>query len=162
MLLRVPAPRVHYCGRGGDGVPALDTTTMAEAMASLVTSGAGAGDPAASTGPTAGAPPSLPHMAAAITSMGADDNVVEEPEVIMGHPDLRAPGTVSLSKMMGMTHLALNQAHDVLHWESEDINEEQLLSVWISLLKKRTTSKKEKAEARQKSLDVMEVIYSRR
>jgi hypothetical protein len=101
-------------------------------------------------------------MAAAITSMGADDNVVEEPEVIMGHPDLRAPGTVSLSKMMGMTHLALNQAHDVLHWESEDINEEQLLSVWISLLKKRTTSKKEKAEARQKSLDVMEVIYSRR
>jgi hypothetical protein len=34
--------------------------------------------------------------------------------------------------------------------------------VWVSLLKQRTTSEKEKAEARQKRLDVMEVLYSRR
>jgi hypothetical protein len=37
----------------------------------------------------------------------------------------------------------------VLHREREDINEEQLcLSVWVSLLKQRTTSEKEKAEVR--------------
>jgi hypothetical protein len=32
--------------------------------------------------------------------MGADDNVVEEPEVIMGHLSLMALGTVSLSEVM--------------------------------------------------------------
>jgi hypothetical protein len=67
--------------------------------------------------------------------MGADDNVVEEPKVIMGHPGLRALGIVSLSKAMGTTHFMLNQAHDVLRQEREDINEERLrLSVWLSLL----------------------------
>jgi hypothetical protein len=34
--------------------------------------------------------------------------------------------------------------------------------VWISLLKQLTTYEKEKAEARQKRLDVMEVLYNRR
>jgi hypothetical protein len=75
-------------------------------------------------------------MADATTSTGADDNIVEEPEVIMGLPGLRAPGTISLSEAMGMTHFALNQVHDVLRQESEDINEEWLhLLVWVSLLK---------------------------
>jgi hypothetical protein len=146
-----------------DGVLAPDTTTAAETMASLVTSGAAAGDPAASAGPMAGAPPSPPRMAATTSSMSADDNVVEEPEVIMGHPDLRAPGTISLFEVMGMTHFALNQVHDVLHQEREDINEEQLcLSVLVSLLKQRMTYEKDRAKARQKHLDVMEVLYSRR
>jgi hypothetical protein len=63
-------------------------------------------------------------MAAATTSTGADDNAIKEPEVIMGHPGLRAPGTVSLSKAMGTTHFALNQVHNVLHREREDINKE--------------------------------------
>jgi hypothetical protein len=46
----------------------------------------------------------------------------------------------------------------VLRWEREGINEEQLrLSVWVSLHKERTTSEMEKAEVRQKHLDVMEV-----
>jgi hypothetical protein len=36
------------------------------------------------------------------------------------------------------------------------------LSVWFSLLKQWTTSKKEKAEARKKRLDMMEVMYSKR
>jgi hypothetical protein len=40
-------------------------------------------------------------MAVASASTGTDDNTVEEPEVIMKHPDLRAPGTVSLSEAMG-------------------------------------------------------------
>jgi hypothetical protein len=102
-------------------------------------------------------------MVAATTSTGVDDNSVEEPEVIMGHPSLRVPGTVSLSEVMGTTHFALNQMHDVLHWESEDINEEWLrLLVWVSLLKQLTTSEKEKVEVRQKRLDVMEVLYNRR
>jgi viroplasmin and RNaseH domain-containing protein len=64
---------------------------------------------------------------------------------------------------MGTTHFALNQVHHVLRWEREDINEEWLrLSVWVSLLMQWTTSEKEKAEAWQKHLDVMEVLYSRR
>jgi hypothetical protein len=95
--------------------------------------------------------------------MGAGDNTIEEPEDIMVHPGLRAPGIVSLSEVMGTTHFALNQVHDVLHREREDINEERVhLSVWLSLLKQWTTSKKERAEVRQKHLDVMEVLYSRR
>jgi hypothetical protein len=57
----------------------------------------------------------------------------------------------------------LNQAHDVLRQEREDINKEWLhLLVWVSLLKQQMTSEKEKVEVRQKNLDVMEVLYSRR
>jgi hypothetical protein len=144
-------------------VPAPDTTTAAEAMASPVTSGAAAGDPATSIGPTAGAPPSPPRMVAATTMTGTDDNAIEEPKVIMGHLGLWASRTVSLSEVMGTSHFALYQVHDVLRREKEDINEEWLrLSVWVSLLKQWMTSEKEKAKARQKSLDVMEVMYSRR
>jgi hypothetical protein len=107
-----------------------------EAMASPVISGAALGDPAASTGPTTGALPSPPRMAAATTSMGTNDNTVEDPEVIMEHPNLRAPGTVSLSEAMGTTHFALNQVHDVLRQEREDINKERLrLSLSVSQLK---------------------------
>jgi hypothetical protein len=50
----------------------------------------------------------------------------------------------------------------VLHQEREDINEELRLSVWVSLLKQQMTSEKEKAKVRQKRLDVMEALYSRR
>jgi hypothetical protein len=148
---------------GGDEVPAPDTTMMAEAMASLATSGAAAGDPTASTSLVAGPPPTPPRMVTATTSTGADDNAVEEPVVIMGHPGLRASGTVTLSEEMGTSHFALNQAHDVLRQEREDINKERLhLLVWVSLLKQQMTSEKEKVEVRQKNLDVMEVLYSRR
>jgi hypothetical protein len=111
---------------GDDEVPATDTTTAAEAMASPTMSGAPAGDLAALTGLAAGAPPSPPRMVAATTSTGADDNIVEEPEVIMGHPGLTASGTAFLFEAMGTTHFVLNQAHDVLRQEREDINE-----VWL-------------------------------
>jgi hypothetical protein len=111
---------------GDDGVPVPDTTMAAEAMASPTTSGAAAGDPTASTGPAAGAPPSPPRMAAVTASTGADDNAIEEPEVIMGHFGLRVLGTVSLSEAMGTTYFALNQAHDVLCRERENINKEWL------------------------------------
>jgi hypothetical protein len=43
------------------------------------------------------------------------------------------------------------RTHDVLHRENEDIDNKLLrLSVWVSLLKKRTTFEKEKAEGRHK------------
>jgi hypothetical protein len=147
----------------GDGIPTPNTTMAVEAMTSLATSEAVASDLVASSGPAFGAPSSPPHVVSATASMGTDDNTIEELEVIMGHPGLRAPRTVSLSEAMGMTHFVLNQAHDVLCREREDINEERLhLSVWVSLLKQRMTSEKEKAEARHKCLDVMEVLYNRR
>jgi hypothetical protein len=134
---------------GSDRIPVTDTTMVAKATSSAVTSEAAAGDPAASTSPAAGAPSSPPHMVAATASAGADDNAIEEPDVTMGHPGLRAPETVSLSKAMDTAHFALNQAHDVPQQEREDINEERLrLSVWVCLLKKRTTSEKKKAMAR--------------
>jgi hypothetical protein len=102
-------------------------------------------------------------MAAATASTGANDNAVEEPMVIMGHPSFRAARAVSLSEVMVTSHFVLNQAHDVLCQEREDINIERLhLSGWVSLLKKRTTSEKEKVEVRQKHLDVMEILYNRR
>jgi predicted HTH domain antitoxin len=102
-------------------------------------------------------------MAAATALVGADDNTVEDPKVTMGHPGLRVPGAVSLSKVMGLSHFVLNQVHDVLRREREEINEEWLcLSVLVSLLKKRMTSEKEMAEARQKHLNVMEILLDRR
>jgi hypothetical protein len=47
-------------------------------------------------------------MAAGTTSAGAGDVIPEEPKVILWHPLLRAPGDVSLSRVMCMTHWALN------------------------------------------------------
>jgi hypothetical protein len=91
-----------------------------------VSSGVAAGDPATTTSPVIGSPPSPPHMAATTASTVVDDNAIEEPKVIMGHPILRVLGTVSLSEVMDTTHFALNQAHDVLRREREDINEERL------------------------------------
>jgi hypothetical protein len=90
-----------------------------------VTSGVAAGDLATTTSPVIGSPPS-PHMAATTASMVVDDNAIEEPKVIMGHPILRVLGTVALSEVMDTTYFALNQAHDVLRREREDINEERL------------------------------------
>jgi hypothetical protein len=54
-----------------------------------------------------------------------NDDTVEEPEVILGHPVIRASGDVSLSKVMGTTHWVLNEAHDVLHREREDIDNDE-------------------------------------
>jgi hypothetical protein len=93
---------------GDDGVPTLDTTMAVEAMASSVTSGAAASDPAALTGPMAGALPYPPCTAAATTSTGTDDNIIQELEVDMGHPGLRALGTFALSEVMGTTHFPRN------------------------------------------------------
>jgi hypothetical protein len=75
---------------GSDGIPASDTTTVAEAATSSAMSEVAAGDHAVLTGPAVGAPSSPPQMVAATASVGTNDNAIEEPEVIMGHPSLRA------------------------------------------------------------------------
>jgi hypothetical protein len=147
----------------GDRIPAPDTTTTTEVTTSSVMNEAATGEPTASTGPAASAPSSPPQMAAATASAGNDDNIIEEPEVIMGQPDLRAPGAFSLPEVMGTIHFTLNQMHDVLRQERDDINEERLhIWAWVSLLKKQMTSEKEKANGRQKRLDVMEILFARR
>jgi hypothetical protein len=61
----------------------------------------------------------------ATASVGANDDAIEEHEVILGHPILRALRDVSFSEVMGTTHWALNQVHNVLRWEREDINGER-------------------------------------
>jgi hypothetical protein len=102
-------------------------------------------------------------MAAAPSSAGNDDNAVEETEVVMGHPGLRAPGDVSLSKVMGITHFGLHQVRDVVYREREDIEEEWLrLTEWGSLLKELTTFEKEKAIGKQKYVGVTEVLLNRK
>jgi hypothetical protein len=85
-----------------------------------------------------GVPEVLPTGGASSNGGGAattDDSDVLR--VIMGHPGLRAPGHVSLPEVMGTTHFALRQAHDVLQREWGDIKEERhCLTEWGSLLKK--------------------------
>jgi hypothetical protein len=86
-----------------------------------------------------------------------DDGGAMEPEVILGHPTLRAPRDVSLDEAMGTTHWTLTQAQNVLHWESGGIIDERWrLLLWASMLKERTT-----AEARQQHLDGREELLNK-
>jgi hypothetical protein len=55
-----------------------------------------------------------PQVAAASASAGADDNITEKPEAVLGHPLQRALGDVSLHEAMGTVCWVLNQAQDVL------------------------------------------------
>jgi hypothetical protein len=133
-----------------EAVPETDSTTAAVAIVSLVMGNTAIGGPTGSIGPMAGAPSSPPKVAAATTSVGADDNAIKEPKVILGHSILRAPGDVSLSEALGMAHWVLNQVHDVLRQEREDIDDKQrCLLLWVSLLKKWMTSEKEKVEVKR-------------
>jgi hypothetical protein len=102
-------------------------------------------------------------MVATTPSPGADDDAIEELEVILGHPFLKASGDVSLFKAMGAAHWMLIQTHDVLHRDRGDIDDKQrCLLLWVSLLRKRMASEKEKAKARQKHLHVMEILLDRK
>jgi hypothetical protein len=108
-------------------------------------------------------PSSLPRMGTTTALVGVDATAAEEPEVILGHPALRAPGDVSLSEAMGTTHWSINQAHSVLHQERENIdNERRPLLLWGSLFKERTTSEKEKAEAKHVWLGVKEDLINKK
>jgi hypothetical protein len=56
----------------------------------------------------------------------------------------------------------LNQAQEVLHQERRDINDEcWCLLLWASMLKERTTSKKVKADGRQRHIDMREELLER-
>jgi hypothetical protein len=55
----------------------------------------------------------------------ADDGDGVEPEVILEHPMLMAPGDVSLDEAMGTAHWALTRAQNVLHRESGGIIDER-------------------------------------
>jgi hypothetical protein len=57
-----------------------------------------ANDPASSAGPSGGA---------CFSMKMADDGGAMEPEVILGHPTLRALGDVSLDEAMGTAHWVL-------------------------------------------------------
>jgi hypothetical protein len=83
----------------------MDTTTT---VASSTMGEVAVGGPVALTGLAVGAPSSPPHMATVTALMDDDENAIEEPEVVMGHPGLRAPGDASLSEEMGTTHFVLH------------------------------------------------------
>jgi hypothetical protein len=94
--------------------------------------------------------------------IGSSIDIMEESEVVLGHPLLRALGDVSLDEAMSMTHGALNQAQDVLHWESGDINDEhRCLLLWASTLMQRATFEKAEANVRQRHLDTREELLER-
>jgi hypothetical protein len=91
------------------------------------------------------------------STVATDDGGAMEPEVILGHPTLRAPGDVSLDEAMGTAHWTLTQAQNVLHWESGGIIDEWWrLLLWASMLKERTT-----VEARQQHLDGREELLNK-
>jgi hypothetical protein len=101
-------------------------------------------------------------MGAASTSAVASNDIVEELEVIHGHPLLRAPGDVSLDEAMGTAPWALNQAQEVVHRERGDIDDErQRLLLWASMLKEWTTSEKVMEQARERHLDTREELLER-
>jgi hypothetical protein len=88
-------------------------------------------------------------MSAATTSTAIGDDAPEEPVVVMGHPDQGAPGQVSVPEAVDMTLFALEQARDVFLWEQKNLDDERArLLTWGSMLKKQTTSNKQKAVAR--------------
>jgi hypothetical protein len=53
------------------------------------------------SGPTISTSSPRPQGVAAAASTDADNDIVGEPEVILGHPPLMAPGNVSLDEAMG-------------------------------------------------------------
>jgi hypothetical protein len=99
----------------GDGTPIsemvseMDTTTSVGAVASAMRSEVVAGDPTTTTSPVVG----VSQTAASTTSAAIGDDAPEEPEVVMGHPDLGAPGQVSVPKAVDMALFALQQEQNV-------------------------------------------------
>jgi hypothetical protein len=119
-----PAPEV---------LPEGDTNVTVEEVAT--------DDPAGLAGPAGGASSS---------AIAADDGGTVEPEVILGHPTLRAPRDVSLDEAMGTTRWALTQAQNVLHRESGGIiDERRRLLQWTSMIEERTMTERARVEVRQ-------------
>jgi hypothetical protein len=88
-------------------------------------------------------------MPTATNSTAISDDALEEPEVVMGHLDLGALGQVYVPEVVDTTLFALQQAWDVFLREQKDLDDERArLLTWGSMLKKWTTSEKQKAVAR--------------
>jgi hypothetical protein len=88
-------------------MPEAELGTRADVALSLAMGEVAVGSSAGLMGPFAGAPSSLPQMGIVTALVGADDATIEEPEVVLGHPTLRASGDVSLSEAMGTAHWVL-------------------------------------------------------
>jgi hypothetical protein len=80
-------------------IPEADTTSVAGATASSTMGEVAANGPASMTGATA----------RVSSAPGDDDNVVEDPKVVMGHPGLGAPGHVSVTEAVDIALFALHQ-----------------------------------------------------
>jgi hypothetical protein len=87
----------------------------------------------AMTEPVARASSLVPQMEAGTASVYDDDDVIEEPEVILRHPGLGAPGQVSVPEAVDMTLSTLQQERDVLLRDRRGLNEEwQCLVGWTT------------------------------
>jgi hypothetical protein len=72
-----------------------------------------------------------------------------QPEVILGHPMLRAPEDVSLDEAMRMARWTHTQAQNMLHRESGGIvDERRRLLQWASMLMECTMVERARVEAR--------------
>jgi hypothetical protein len=122
----------------GDGSSAPDpNATAAVGMAAMTLIGS-----------STGASSSQPQVGESSTMAVAGDDIVGEPEVVHGHPLLRAPWDISLDEAMGTTHWALHQAQEVLHREHDGVNvKHRRVLLWASMLKGRMTSERARAQA---------------
>jgi hypothetical protein len=80
------------------GVESPASEVLPGGATNVITEEVAANDPASSAGPSGGA---------CFSMKMADDGGAMEPEVILGHPTLRALGDVSLDEAMGTAHWVL-------------------------------------------------------
>jgi hypothetical protein len=82
---------------------------------------AAAGGPTTTTSPAVGES----QTAATTISVAISDDALKEPEVIMGHLDLGAPGQVFDPEALDTTLFALQQAWDMIPQEQKNIEDER-------------------------------------
>jgi hypothetical protein len=85
----------------------------------------------------------------------ATADVMEETEVVTGHPTYHAPGDISLDGAVSTALRALSQLQHVLRREDEDLaDEHQRLQLWASMLKETTATERAEARGRQRGFDL--------
>jgi hypothetical protein len=144
-----PAPKVAVPEVAvGDRPPAPEVEPKAEEETVVVVGAtapspvheSAASEPTTTSGPTAGATSSGPRAAAAVDTAAV---VVEEPEVVLGHPLLVVSGEVSLDEAVGTGRWALYQAQDMLCQERGDATDEcRHLQLGATMLREMTLSEK--------------------
>jgi hypothetical protein len=105
--------------------PEVETMVIGETAIPVVTHEMVARDVVVSFDPTIGTSSSRPQKAAASGLANVDDDVMGEPEIILGHPSLIALGNISVDDVVGMAHWALTQAQEMLYREQGSINDER-------------------------------------